>query len=48
MKINKGDLFSFKNIDIKRPGTGMKPNKIYNLINKKSKNDYIKDQLLRE
>lgn len=47
-KISKGDLFSFDNIDIKRPGTGMKPKKIYNLINKKSKNNYIKDQLLRE
>jgi N,N'-diacetyllegionaminate synthase len=48
IKINKGELFSNKNIDIKRPGTGMSPRKLYNLINKKSKNNYKKDQLIKE
>ena len=47
-EIKKGQLFSYKNIDIKRPGTGLHPKKIYNLINKKSKNDYKKDELIRE
>ena len=47
-EIKKGQLFSYNNIDIKRPGTGLHPKKLYNLINTKSKNDYKKDELIRE
>mgnify|MGYP006076411843 CR=1 FL=1 len=45
--IKKGELFSYKNIDIKRPGTGLSPKKIFDLINKKSKRIYKKDQLIK-
>tara|TARA_B100001057_G_scaffold60283_1_gene53476 strand:+ start:542 stop:1564 length:1023 start_codon:yes stop_codon:yes gene_type:complete len=44
--IKKNDIFSFKNLTAKRPGTGISPMKIKNIIGKKSKSEYKKDQLI--
>ena len=44
--INKGDLFSEKNLIVKRPGTGISPMKWDFLIGKKSKNNYKEDDLI--
>ena len=44
--INKGDLFSEKNLIVKRPGTGISPMKWDNLIGKKSTKKYKKDDLI--
>jgi len=46
--IKKGEIFSLKNLTLKRPGNGMEPKKIYNLIGKKSKKNYKMDQLINE
>ena len=46
--IKIGDTFSFNNIAIKRPGTGMKPIKIFSLIGKVSKNAYSCGDLINE
>ena len=45
-KISKGELFTYKNITAKRPGGGRNPFKIFKLINKKSKKNYMKDQFI--
>lgn len=44
--IKKNDIFSFKNLTAKRPGTGISPMEIKNIIGKKSKSEYKKDQLI--
>tara|TARA_B100000965_G_scaffold208510_1_gene174255 strand:- start:21645 stop:22718 length:1074 start_codon:yes stop_codon:yes gene_type:complete len=46
--IKIGDTFSFSNIAIKRPGTGMRPIKIFNLIGQVSKNAYSCGDLINE
>ena len=45
-KISIGDFFTPHNITTKRPGTGISPIYWFNVINKKSKNDYEKDEIL--
>ena len=42
--INKGDIFSEKNLTTKRPGSGMSPNLWNNIMGKKSKKNYLKDE----
>ena len=42
--IKKGEIFSEDNLDIKRAGRGIEPNKINYLIGKKSKKNYIIDE----
>jgi len=42
-----GDIFSNENIDIKRPGIGVSPMRIYEIFGKKSKNHYIIDDLIK-
>ena len=44
--INKGDLFSEKNLIVKRPGTGISPMKWDYLIGKKSTKKYKEDDLI--
>ena len=44
--INKDEKFSFSNLTVKRPGTGLDPLSIETLINKKSKRKYYPDQLI--
>ena len=46
-KINKGELFTKKNLTIKRPGTGIEPKKIFSLIGKKSKKNFKEDDLIK-
>ena len=45
-KIYKNDIFSEKNLTVKRPGKGLSPMKFFNLIGKKSKKKYDKDDLI--
>lgn len=45
--IRKGDKFTFKNLSIKRPGKGLQPKKIFNLLGKKSKKNYKKDEFIK-
>lgn len=44
--IKKGDVFTEKNLDIKRPGHGISPLLWDQLIGKKAKKDYDKDELI--
>ena len=44
--IKKNTKFSFRNLTVKRPGTGIKPMNLDKLIGKKSKNNYEIDQLI--
>ena len=45
--INKGEKFSLQNLSIKRPGKGLEPKRIFNLLGKKSKKNYIKDDFIK-
>ena len=45
--INKNDKFSFENLTSKRPGNGISPMKIKELINTKSKKKYRPDQIVK-
>ncbi|MBI88592.1 MAG: N-acylneuraminate-9-phosphate synthase [Candidatus Marinimicrobia bacterium] len=44
--IKAGEILSKNDLDAKRPGTGISPKKIYDLIGLKVKNDITKDTLL--
>jgi N-acetylneuraminate synthase len=46
--INKGDLFSYKNITQKRPGTGKNPMEFWDLIDTPSTRSYKTDDLIEE
>ena len=43
-KIKKGDQFSLENLTLKRPGDGISPFRIWDLIDMYSKEDYKKDE----
>lgn len=47
-KITAGESFTFDNLAIKRPGTGMSPYLYWDLINKASANDYSPGDLICE
>ena len=44
VNITKGERFSYKNLTTKRPGNGLSPMKIENIIGKKAKKNFFKDQ----
>ena len=44
--IKKGEVFSEKNLTVKRPGTGLSPMLWDRVLGKKSHKDYIEDQLI--
>jgi len=44
--IKKGDIFSKDNLTFKRPANGMSPMKFWTLIGRKSKRDYLRDDLI--
>lgn len=44
--INKNEILSYSNLDIKRAGIGLSPSKIKYLIGKKAKRNYLKDEKL--
>jgi len=46
-KIIKGDRFSWENITLKRPGSGLHPSKFKKLLGKKSSHNYKIDQLIK-
>ena len=46
-QIKKGDLFSFENLAIKRPGDGIEPKHWNDILNKKSTREIQKDELIR-
>lgn len=45
--INKGEIFSYKNITTKRPGKGISPFGIEKILGKKSFKNYKKDQFIK-
>lgn len=45
--IEKGDKFSFENLALKRPGTGLEPKMLNKLINKIAKKNFKKDQQIK-
>ena len=44
--IEKGELFSEKNITVKRPGNGLPAEKYFKIIGKRSRRRFLKDQLI--
>ncbi len=44
--IKKGEKFSFENLAIKRPGTGLKPKEIYNIVGKEAIGNMKKDEII--
>ena len=44
--INTGDLLTFKNIGMKRPGTGVSPINIHKYLGKKSSKNFKKNKLI--
>ena len=47
-KIRKGDIFDNENITAKRPGNGLSPMLLNNLIGKKAKRNYLVDELIKK
>ena len=45
-EIRKGDLFSVENVTPKRPGDGLSPFRLWELLGKKSDRDYCKDEAI--
>lgn len=45
--IKKDEIFSEKNLIIKRPGIGISPSKYWQYIGKKSKKNYKRDSLIK-
>ena len=46
--IKKGDIFSIKNLTIKRPGSGISPMMWDRYIGLKSKNEYLPDDIIKK
>ena len=46
-EIRKGEKFSLNNLSAKRPGTGISPMKFKFFVNKKSKKNFKKDELIK-
>ena len=47
-EIDKGEIFSEKNITLKRPGTGLQPIHWHKIIGKKSKRNYKIDDFIND
>ena len=47
LKINRGEKFSYDNLTVKRPGTGVSPLKWDKYIGKKSKKNYEIDDFIK-
>ena len=45
--IFKGEIFSEKNLDVKRPGTGLSPMLWNKIIGQKAKKNFLKNQLIK-
>ena len=46
--IDKNEIFTLKNLTVKRPGIGLNPFMIKKFINKKSKKKYYPDQIIKK
>jgi N,N'-diacetyllegionaminate synthase len=46
-KIKKGEKFTKKNLTIKRPGNGISPMKLFNVIGKNAKKNFLEDELIK-
>lgn len=44
--IKKGDIFTLENITIKRPGTGLPPSHIWDVLGKQANKDFVQDDLI--
>ena len=44
--INKGEIFTVKNVGIKRPGTGLSPSNYFKILGKKAKQNIKADSLI--
>ncbi len=47
-EIDEGEIFSEKNITLKRPGTGLQPIHWYKIIGEKSKRNYKTDDFIND
>lgn len=47
-KIKTGDVFTYENLEAKRPGNGISPMKLPNLIGRKAKLNYLEEQLINK
>lgn len=47
-EIKSGERFNSKNLAIKRPGTGLTPDKWYRLLGKQAKRDYKTDEMINK
>lgn len=47
-EIKEGDVFSNSNLDIKRPGTGISPIYLWEIVGKRSGKNYQKDEVITE
>ena len=45
--INKGDIFTKYNVGAKRPGTGISPMKINELLGRRAKRNFVLDELIK-
>jgi N,N'-diacetyllegionaminate synthase len=45
-EINRGEVFTAENLDVKRPGTGLSPMKWFEVIGETALRDYEKDELI--
>jgi sialic acid synthase SpsE len=45
--IKKNELFNLKNLEVKRPGTGIPANEYFNYLGKKAKRDFLIDELIK-
>ena len=46
--IKKGSIIKKEMIDIKRPGTGIKPSEINQILGKKTKKRILKDEIIQK
>ena len=46
-EIKKGEKFTIKNLTIKRPGNGISPMKLFKVIGKIAKKNFIQDELIK-
>lgn len=44
--INEGAIFSVENIDVKRPGTGISPMQWYDVLGKRAKRNFKRDEMI--
>ena len=47
-KISKGTIIQRSMLDVKRPGTGLSPEKIKDILGKKALRDISEDEILRD